>query len=86
MDWTNGKAVGEESKGRDGITHADVDMTSAEEMASFDEEKDDPTKDVGDIGLSMSPEAENRMFWARIRLLHGIHFLIGQKILMGNGS
>ena len=59
-DWANWKASWEGIKETYGITHADVDMTSAEEIAIFDAEKDDPTKDVGDIGLSMSPEAEKQ--------------------------
>lgn len=59
-DWANWKASWEGINETYGITHADVDMTSAEEIAIFDAEKDDPTKDVGDIGLAMTPEAEKQ--------------------------
>lgn len=56
-DWANWKGSWEAITEKYGITHGDVDMTSAEELAQFAAEADDPTKDVGDIGLSMTPEA-----------------------------
>lgn len=56
-DWANWKDSWAAMGSIYGITHGDVDMTSAEELAQFAAEKDDPTKDVGDIGLSMTPEA-----------------------------
>lgn len=56
-DWANWKGSWEGITATYGIPHGDVDMTSAEEIAIFLAEKDDPTKDVGDIGLSMTPEA-----------------------------
>lgn len=59
-DWANWKSSWEGINATYGITHADVDMTSAEEIALFDAEKDDPTKDVGDIGLAMTPEADKQ--------------------------
>ena len=40
-----------------GIEHEDTDMTSAEELQTFDAEKDDATRDLGDIGMSMTPTA-----------------------------
>ena len=56
-DWANWKDSWAAICATYGLTHGDVDMTSAEEIAIFLAEKDDPTKDVGDIGLSMTPEA-----------------------------
>ena len=56
-DWANWKDSWAAICSTYGLTHGDVDMTSAEEIAIFLAEKDDPTKDVGDIGLSMTPEA-----------------------------
>ncbi len=41
-----------------GITHADVDMSSGEEVALFAAEKDDPTKDVGDVGHAFTITAK----------------------------
>jgi putative spermidine/putrescine transport system substrate-binding protein len=40
-----------------GITHYDTDMSSAEEISIFIAEKDDPTRDIGDIGLGFTVEA-----------------------------
>lgn len=56
-DWANWKGSWDAITDAYGITHGDVDMTSAEELSQFAAEKDDPTKDIGDIGLSMTPEA-----------------------------
>lgn len=56
-DWANWKGSWEGIGEAYGLSHGDVDMTSAEEISLFLAEKDDPTKDVGDIGLSMTPEA-----------------------------
>lgn len=56
-DWANWKGSWEGIKTTYGLSHGDVDMTSAEELSQFAAEKDDPTKDMGDIGLSMTPEA-----------------------------
>lgn len=56
-DWADWKDSWESIKTIYGLKHDDIDMTSAEELAQFAAEKDDPTKDIGDIGLSMTPEA-----------------------------
>lgn len=56
-DWANWKDSWAGIKTTYGLTHDDVDMTSAEEIAIFLAEKDDPTKDVGDIGLGNTPNA-----------------------------
>jgi len=41
-----------------GLTHADTDMSSAEELALFKAEQKNPTKDIGDVGQSFGPIAE----------------------------
>ncbi len=41
-----------------GITHTDLDMSSAEEIAMFKEEGTDATKDIGDVGQQWGPVAE----------------------------
>lgn len=43
-----------------GITHSDTDMSSAEELAIFAAEKNNPTKDIGDVGQSFGPQAEEQ--------------------------
>jgi len=43
-----------------GIKHTDVDMSSAEELALFEAEKGNPTKDIGDVGQSFGPLAEEK--------------------------
>ena len=48
-DWANWKGSWEAITDTYGISHGDVDMTSAEELSQFAAEKDDPTKDIGDI-------------------------------------
>ncbi|MFV0412244.1 MAG: ABC transporter substrate-binding protein [Oscillospiraceae bacterium] len=40
-----------------GIAHTDVDMSSAEELALFESEKDNATKDIGDVGQAFGPVA-----------------------------
>lgn len=40
-----------------GIKHTDTDMSSAEELSTFSSEKDDATKDIGDVGQSFGPVA-----------------------------
>ncbi len=49
-DWANWKGSWEGINTTYGLTHGDVDMTSAEELSQFAAEKDDPTKDIGEIG------------------------------------
>lgn len=56
-DWANWKDSWAGFTAKYGIPHGDVDMTSAEEIALFVAEKDDPTKDVGDVGLGTAPSA-----------------------------
>lgn len=41
-----------------GLAHTDTDMSSAEELAVFEAEKNEATKDIGDVGQSFGPVAE----------------------------
>ncbi len=43
-----------------GLKHSDVDMSSAEEIAIFAAEKDNATKDIGDVGQAFGPVAEKK--------------------------
>lgn len=43
-----------------GIEHTDTDMSSAEEIALFEAEKKDATKDIGDVGQAFGTVAENK--------------------------
>lgn len=56
-DWANWKTSWDAINKKYGIEHEDTDMTSAEELQTFDAEKDDATRDLGDIGMSMTPTA-----------------------------
>jgi putative spermidine/putrescine transport system substrate-binding protein len=40
-----------------GIKHSDTDMSSGEEIAKFEAEKDKPTADIGDVGIAFGPIA-----------------------------
>ena len=53
-DWCNWKGSWDKIYEKYGIDHYDTDMSSAEVLAIFDAEKDDPTKDFGDVGHSFS--------------------------------
>lgn len=43
-----------------GLTQMDTDMSSAEEIALFEAEKENATKDIGDVGQSFGPIAEDK--------------------------
>lgn len=56
-NWANWKDSWAALKENYGIEHSDTDMTSAEEIALFEAEKDSPTKDMGDIGFAFAKSA-----------------------------
>ena len=58
--WANWGETWQELTAAYNITHADTDMSSAEELNMFENEKDAPTKDIGDIGLGFTGEAISR--------------------------
>jgi len=58
-DWAGYGAVSDIMK-KYGLKHTDTDMSSAEEIAKWDAEKNNPVSDVGDIGLQFGPIAVNK--------------------------
>lgn len=42
------------------LKHEDTDMSSAEELAKFEAEKDDATADIGDVGIAFGPIAKDK--------------------------
>lgn len=58
--WANWVETWTEIEEIYGITHADTDMSSAEELAIFKAEQSNPTKDIGDVGQSFGPQAEEQ--------------------------
>ena len=55
--WANWVGTWKDLKTKYGIDHADTDMSSAEELAMFESEKNNATKDIGDVGQSFGPTA-----------------------------
>lgn len=49
-DWANWKGTWQDITNKYGIKHNDADMSSTEELALFESEKNKPTKDFGDVG------------------------------------
>ncbi len=58
--WANWVETWTDIESEYGITHADQDMSSSEELAMFREEGTDGTKDIGDVGQSWGPTAEEQ--------------------------
>lgn len=56
--WANWIETWEDISSTYNITHTDLDMSSAEEIAMFKEEGKDGTKDIGDVGQQWGPVAE----------------------------
>lgn len=56
-NWANWGETWQELTATYGIAHSDVDMSSAEELAIFESEKANATKDIGDVGQSFGPMA-----------------------------
>ncbi len=52
------------------LKHTDVDMSSAEEIAIFAAEKDNATKDIGDVGQSFGPVAEQKGVTQKYKTSH----------------
>ena len=55
--WANWVETWEDITAKYGIKHTDTDMSSAEELALFESEKSDATKDIGDVGEAFGPIA-----------------------------
>jgi putative spermidine/putrescine transport system substrate-binding protein len=58
--WANWKETWEEVSDKYGLKHVDTDMSSAEELAKFEAEKDNASADLGDVGIAYGPIAEDK--------------------------
>ncbi|WZL73982.1 extracellular solute-binding protein [Clostridiaceae bacterium 35-E11] len=58
--WANWKGTWEDINKLYGLEHTDTDMSSSEEIAKFEAEKNNPTADIGDVGWSFGPVAEEK--------------------------
>lgn len=58
--WANWGETWKEITAAYSIVHTDTDMSSAEELAIFQTEKENATKDLGDVGQSFGPTAESQ--------------------------
>jgi putative spermidine/putrescine transport system substrate-binding protein len=58
--WANWGQTWGDIKTIYGLEHVDTDMSSAEELALFESEKNDATKDIGDVGQSFGPVAAEK--------------------------
>ncbi|TYP69401.1 ABC transporter substrate-binding protein [Paenibacillus methanolicus] len=57
--WANWKDTWADLKSKYKIEHTDTDMSSAEELAKFEAEKNSPP-DIGDVGIAFGPLAEEK--------------------------
>lgn len=58
--WANWEETWDDIEELYGIKQTDVDMSSAEEISLFESEKDNATKDIGDVGMAFGPIAEEK--------------------------
>ena len=58
--WANWKDTWKDITNKYGIKHTDTNMSSAEEIAKFQAEKNKPTADIGDVGISFGPLAKKK--------------------------
>ena len=58
--WANWQGTWDGIEAEYGIDHNDTDMSSGEEIAMFEAEKNAPTKDIGDVGHKFGPEAKEK--------------------------
>lgn len=59
-DWANWGQTWSDLAEKFGLKHSDQDMSSAEELALFESEKNSPTKDIGDVGQSFTSVAVDK--------------------------
>lgn len=59
-DWANWADTWQGISETYGLQHTDVDLSSAEELAMFEAEKSNATKDIGDVGETYGPVAEKK--------------------------
>lgn len=68
--WANWKDTWADLEKKYGLKHSDTDMSSAEEIALFEQEKNNPTKDIGDVGQSFGPVAEEKGVTLKYKTSH----------------
>lgn len=56
-EWANWKGTWTDLQARYGLKHTDTDMSSAQEVAKFEAEKDNASADIGDVGAAFGPIA-----------------------------
>ena len=55
--WANWKDTWNDISTKYGLKHSDTDMSSAQELAKFDAEKENASADIGDVGAAFGPIA-----------------------------
>ncbi len=55
--WANWKDTWQDLASKYGLKHSDTDMSSAQEIAKFEAEKDNASADIGDVGAAFGPIA-----------------------------
>ncbi|MED4204906.1 ABC transporter substrate-binding protein [Neobacillus mesonae] len=58
--WANWKQTWDDLKSKYNIDHTDTDMSSAEELAKFESEKENASADIGDVGINFGPLAKEK--------------------------
>nr|WP_232278601.1 extracellular solute-binding protein [Paenibacillus sp. 481] len=58
--WANWVQTWQDLQTTYGLKHVDTDMSSAEELAKFESEKNDATADIGDVGIAFGPLAKEK--------------------------
>ena len=59
-EWANWDEIWKGLSEKYGLKHTDVDLSSAEELDMFEDEKNDATKDIGDVGETYGAVAEQK--------------------------
>ncbi|KPB70656.1 ABC transporter [Pseudomonas syringae pv. maculicola] len=59
-DWANWGGIWKDLEAKYGLKHMDTDMSSAQEIAKFDAEKDNASADIGDVGAAFGPIAVDK--------------------------
>ncbi len=59
--WANWVETWQELGTEYNLKHKDTDMSSAEELAKFEAEKEDATADIGDVGIAFGPIAKDKL-------------------------
>ncbi|MDF2681502.1 MAG: ABC-type Fe3+ transport system, periplasmic component [Brevibacillus sp.] len=55
--WANWAGTWKDLETKYSLKHTDTDMSSSEEIAKFEAEKNNPTADIGDVGIAFGPVA-----------------------------